>query len=195
MGRKSLDKPRKSQNAKTELWLRTLFPKLQQKTLANLSMDDLAVLTEKSKSTLYQYFETKEAILEACIMLILNDLWGYRKLLAEPDPLERYRHLISFLGEHLQQTSPGFLSQLPDALPQVWQQIAVLQHQLITDLESLYTEGIEKGIFQKVNLSLLVDSDIHFIQHTIINPIFADIPLQSLINDYVMIRINGISNK
>ena len=60
MGRKTLVKDIKPLSAKAENWLRELFPKLLDKTLHKLTLDELAHLTNKSKSTLYSYFATKE---------------------------------------------------------------------------------------------------------------------------------------
>ena len=60
MGRKPLAKDRKPLSAKSENWFRELFPKLQDQTLHKLMLDELALLTNKNKSTLYSYFATKE---------------------------------------------------------------------------------------------------------------------------------------
>tara|TARA_B100000795_G_scaffold4331_1_gene3014 strand:+ start:27210 stop:27401 length:192 start_codon:yes stop_codon:yes gene_type:complete len=55
MGRKSLNKNRKPITKKIENWLHELLLELQNKDLNKLTIDDLAKLAKKSKSTIYIY--------------------------------------------------------------------------------------------------------------------------------------------
>ena len=73
MGRKSIDKNRKGPQDKTDRWLVDLIPKLKDQDLASMTMNDLAKLLGKSKSTLYEYFESKEEILTRAVALRIEN--------------------------------------------------------------------------------------------------------------------------
>ena len=74
MGRKSIDKERIQNTQKTDAWLEGLLPLLQDKDLAKLNMDQIAELMSKSKSTIYQYFRTKDEIFDRLVVLKLNQV-------------------------------------------------------------------------------------------------------------------------
>ncbi|MEL6253373.1 MAG: TetR family transcriptional regulator, partial [Bacteroidota bacterium] len=78
MGRKSTDKKRKKLSPKMLIWLKELLPLVQEMNLKEMSMDELAKVGKKSKSTLYEYFVSKEEIIAAAVRLLLVNLGGYQ---------------------------------------------------------------------------------------------------------------------
>ena len=66
MGRKSLNKNRKPITKKVKQWLEKLLLELQDKDLEKVTIDDLALLADKSKSTIYIYFDPRNEYVNMC---------------------------------------------------------------------------------------------------------------------------------
>ena len=69
MGRKSIDRSRKNITNKVNKWLEILLLNLQNKDIEKLTIDDFAILSKKSKSTIYSYFQSKEEVLLSSLYL------------------------------------------------------------------------------------------------------------------------------
>jgi AcrR family transcriptional regulator len=192
MGRKAIEKARKSKNEKTDQWLRALLPKLQDKELSGLTMDDLAALIPKSKSTLYDYFGSRDEMIIDAVNLKTTELRRYNEVVKETDTLMRYQKLIEFLGEGLHDIHSGFLAQLPKAFPGAWELVQQFQSEIIKALSGLYIKGMEEGVFRQAPLQLVVGMDIHFINEVITDHDLSGIPLKELINYYVEMRLKGL---
>ena len=87
MGRKSLQKARKGPNSKTENWAKTLLPLLQTLKLDSLSMNTLSKLMGVSKSTIYEYFSTKEEIMDYVVAHKIEELHQLKEGLGAKAPL------------------------------------------------------------------------------------------------------------
>ena len=65
MGRKSVSRKRKAITPKVKQWLSELLIRIQFEDLKQLTMDDIARLAGTSKSTIYEYFNSKEEIINS----------------------------------------------------------------------------------------------------------------------------------
>ena len=63
MGRKSTDKSRRPLSKKMIIWVDKIIENLQDQDLTTITLDEIASKTNISKSTIYEYFPTKESIL------------------------------------------------------------------------------------------------------------------------------------
>ena len=122
MGRKSTNKVRSVDKVKKKAWAKALFPLLQKEGLRNLTMDNLANYLQKSKSTLYEYFNSKEEIINLSLIYKLKDLSSYPEILhnRDLDHISRYQLFIQFISNGVSDISKVFLYDLRNFFPESW---------------------------------------------------------------------------
>ncbi|WP_103865183.1 TetR/AcrR family transcriptional regulator [Aquimarina sp. I32.4] len=200
MGRKPILKDRKNKNKKVEKWALAILPKLKHEDLGELTMDDLALLLKKSKSTIYQYFTTKEEFFEYITQVRINQLYSYKNEITEGilDFDYRCETLGRILIEGSKDVSSFFLRQLRKHYPSSWELIDAFFSDLLEDLQQLYDLGITNKIFKPVSSEFLIKLDRYFIMQLIMDKNFFNQPeetLQSAVRDYMFLKFEGIKNK
>jgi AcrR family transcriptional regulator len=197
MGRKSLSKNRKQITSKAISWLSELLIGLQYENLAQLTMDDIAKIAGKSKSTIYQYFESKEEILQAACQT-------RTKVLAESilkisgqklDTVKRYGQLIEIFAAGTADISLAFLQNIKQYYPAAWSVIDEFTDTFVALLKDHYQEGIAEGTYNSVSIELLGNIDKLFIIQVVTNPsIFSDekYTVSELVRDYLNLRLMGL---
>lgn len=200
MGRKSLLKSRKEKSEKVKKWTQAILPKLKSVDLGELTMDNLAQLMNKSKSTIYQYFETKEEIFEYLTQVRIDHLNTYKKQITGEFSLLGYHHegLAQILVEGAKDISPFYLKQLQLHYPTAWKIIDDFLKGLVNDLKKFYESGIENKIFKPVSVDLLTKLDEYFIKQLITDHDFfaqTNNTLESAITDYMFLRFEGLQAK
>lgn len=180
-----------------QVWLQDLLPLIQEKNLKEMNMDELARLGGKSKSTLYEYFVSKEEILSMAVRGVLFQLAQY-KLSGKEDAksLEAdYTHLVEWIAGHVQHISFSLLAQLKADFPEIWKEVEQFLQVLLDDLKELYERGIRWGYFKDYSVSLLLAMDKFFMMEWITsqkkNQNHA-VSLEQMIHQYVEIRFHGI---
>lgn len=197
MGRKSILKNRKEKNKKVEQWTLAILPKLKTTDLGELTMDDLALLMKKSKSTIYQYFTTKEEIFEYITQVRIDYLYTYKNQITEEILKLDYRceTLGRILIEGAKDVSSFFLRQLQQHYPTAWKIIEEFLCALLEDLKQFYVLGIENKIFKSISSELLIKLDEYFIRQLITDDNFFDQTeetLESIIRDYMFLKFEGL---
>ncbi|MDW3648351.1 MAG: TetR/AcrR family transcriptional regulator [Bacteroidia bacterium] len=194
MGRKSTDKERKKLSPKMQAWLKDLLPLIQEKNLKEMSMDELAKIGKKSKSTLYEYFVSKEEILSAAVRLLILNLGGYqlsRKKEAEHIVKDLYT-LIEWIAGGVKHISFSLIGQIKADFPEIWEEVDMYLKGVLKELESLYVQGMEVGAFRKMPVNLLLSLDQYFVMEWISQQDNSQLSLEQMIHDYVDIRMKGI---
>lgn len=197
MGRKSIKRDRKPLTDKAKIWVRNLVPLLQNQSLDQLTLDDLAVLMNKSKSTIYSYFSTKEEIYLTAVHLILDDLkYVISKEATEGEDMEQVlRTMLFTISEGIEGLSIGFLEQIKLHHPGVWLIIEEFTIRLLTNLEQIYAKGMKTGTFKSFNISLLTALDRHFVMSIMTNTAhFKDqgLSLNHLVTEYIELRLSAL---
>ncbi|WP_106795015.1 TetR/AcrR family transcriptional regulator [Aquimarina sp. Aq78] len=197
MGRKSVLKNRKEKNKKVEQWTLAILPKLKTADLGELTMDDLALLMKKSKSTIYQYFTTKEEIFEYITQVRIDYLYTYKNQITEEILKLDYRceTLGRILMEGAKDVSSFFLRQLQEHYPTAWKIIEEFLCALLEDLKQFYILGIENNIFKPISSELLIKLDEYFIRQLITDDNFFDQTeetLESTMRDYMYLKFEGL---
>lgn len=200
MGRKSLEKKRKSPTKKVNAWLAELLLKLQGENLEHLTIDDIAKLANKSKSTIYDYFESKEDILIAACKTridILSTLID-KKEDYQGNPVEVYEYLVEGFTEGIADISISFLHQIKAYYPTAWRTINELTNTFVELLKTLYMQGIQEGFYHPISIDLLAHLDKYFVTEIVTNPsIFSNkkYTLSHLVKDYLKLRLTGLKVK
>ncbi|MEW7290766.1 TetR/AcrR family transcriptional regulator [Aquimarina sp. 2304DJ70-9] len=197
MGRKSILKNRKEKNKKVEQWTQAILPKLKNKDLGDLTMDDLATLMNRSKSTIYQYFTTKEEVFEYITQVRINRLYTYKdQITKEILQLDyHYETLATILTEGAKNISAFYLKQLQKHYPSAWQIIEDFLYELLEDLKQFYLFGIESKLLKPVSVELLIKLDEFFILQLITDDKFfnqSKETLESTIKDYMFLKFEGL---
>ncbi|GAA4279207.1 TetR/AcrR family transcriptional regulator [Aquimarina mytili] len=197
MGRKSILKDRKEKNKKVEAWTQALLPKIKKTDLGNLTMDDLALLMSKSKSTIYQYFTTKEEIFDYITQVRIDRLYSYKnEITGEILQLDyQYDTLARILTEGAKDISAFYLRQLQQHYPSAWKIIEEFLYALLDDLKQFYLLGIENKMFKPVSVELLIKIDEFFILQLITDDKFftqSKETLASTIKDYMFLKFEGL---
>ena len=200
MGRKSIKRIRKPLTKKAQAWLRELVTLLQNKELDKLTLDEMAELIGKSKSTIYSYFSTKEEIYQAAIQLILDDMLDL--LSTEATSGENMEDVLQVMlikiSEGIEGISISFLEQLQVHFPEVWMLIEQFTDQLLQTIEMIYRQGMDQGDFKSYNLQLILALDKHFVMSIMTDASrFSSegMTLQDLVNEYLSLRLNALRVK
>lgn len=175
-----------------EEWLDQLIPSLADKDLSNLNIDDIAKITKKSKSTIYEYFESKESIIYTAVSRKIKKLDGLPKSSHSSSPITLFEALINWLIKHLNDVSFSFLYQLENDYIEAWALVKEFMSKLLQMLKKLYLDGIKKGEFRHVSVDLLLVIDQYFITKWLSLQANKLETVDKLIVDYVDIRLNGI---
>ncbi|MEO1448162.1 MAG: TetR/AcrR family transcriptional regulator [Bacteroidota bacterium] len=164
MGRKATQKPRKHNQAKTSQWLPVLFAALQETGLEGLTMDDFARLLGKSKTTLYTYYQTKEALLGDALRYKLSEVAAFLPLLGDPQQpyAKRYIQAVGAAVAAMNGIDARFLGDLQRFYPTLWAELEAFQTQAVEALAAFYRAGIEAGAFNTLSPELLSESDRYF---------------------------------
>ena len=193
MGRKSIDKERIQNTQKTDAWLEGLLPLLQDKDLAKLNMDQIAELIGKSKSTIYQYFSTKDEIFDRLVVIKLNKVQG--SISSNHDnstTLALYEHFVMRICQGLDGVTIRFMNQLKELFPSVWVKVEGFMNEVLAFMESLYRRGINEGIFKAYPLSILLDMDEFFMYQYITRPDRPISDVDELVRHYMSLRLDGL---
>lgn len=197
MGRKSLSKKRKNITTKANKWLSELLVGLQYENLEELTMDDIARIAGKSKSTIYEYFESKEEILQAACQTRTIALTesisniGSQKL----DTVNLYGQLIELFAEGTAGISLSFLQNIKQHYPKAWSVIDEFTNSFVELLKGHYKQGITEGIYNSVSIELLGNIDKLFVIQVVTKPsIFSDekYTISNLVRDYLNLRLFGL---
>lgn len=200
MGRKSLEKNRKGKNEKTRAWAEILLPQLQEVDLGQLTMDAIAEKIRKSKSTLYEYFKTKEEVMDYVTEIRIEQLKTYKKklLLSGEAPDRIYMHFIELISQGIQDISSHFLQQLEQEFPSSWQIVKDFLDELVKDLQLFYEMGMEAGYFRRSSVNLLSTLDAFFVTQIITNADFfkkSGQSLEEIVKDYLVLKFEGLRLK
>ena len=199
MGRNAVDKKRNSKRAKTKKWAEELMPKLQEISIASLTIDELAHLMGKSKSTIYQYFKSKEEILAYTVEVRLEQMSDFRTIFRqEPfQPVAQFEAFLKLICKGAQDISPRFLHDLKANYPLAWQQIEIFFLELLQETIHFYETGIQKSYFEPISTNLLARLDHVFIFQIMSDPNSLDenTTLDDLVRDYLLLRFNGIMRR
>ena len=197
MGRKSLLKKRKNITSKTHSWLNDLLEGLQYENLEQLTMDDIACIAGKSKSTIYEYFNSKEEILQAACQtrtkVISDSLLNLRQ--QELDTVSLYEQLIEIFAVGTSGISLSFLQNIKHHYPKVWLVVEEFTDSFVELLKDHYKKGIKEEIYNSVSIELLGNIDKLFVTQVVTNPsIFSDekYTISNLVRDYLNLRLTGL---
>lgn len=173
MGRKAVNKSRKVNPLKRREWIKELYPYFNENGLKELRMDKVAELLGKSKSTVYEYFKSKEEIVAETISYKMEALQGYESILMNTQESfgNRYTQLMEYMIPVLTDISSLLLDDIKTYYPNLWLNVEAFFDHATLVLEKYYTEGIAKKKFRNIHPVILAHSD-RFFFNELIDPQF-----------------------
>jgi len=161
VGRKSTDKQRRARTDKTTQWVAMSIPLFLSQGIRHLSMDDVALHLGISKATLYTYFASREALLQAAVEVKLTQIGAFQRLLASADTpfVDRFYSALNYTVQELSSISTDFLADLQALYPQLWHQVIRFIDFAITALDHFYAQGVAEGVFKPYNTTILALTD------------------------------------
>lgn len=161
MGRKAVEKTRKELDTKQKEWLKNVLPYFYENGLRKVTMDEISAHLGVSKATIYNYFESKEELIEAAVWLKMNELEVIKEYLfnEELDFIERYYKGVKYFTENLSGLTVELLNDLKVFYPNCWYPVQVFQDASVENIKRYYEMGIERKIFVPFNISIMAHAD------------------------------------
>ena len=200
MGRRATEKKRKKPNAKVDIWLAELLIKLQYQDLSTLTIDDIAYLAQKSKSTIYEYFGSKEEIVLAACQTRIKYLTEsvMSQMPSDGDPLTQYQYLMESFTEGISDITSSFLRDIQNYYFEAWKAVNEFTEIFILTIKSIYKAGMKAGLFNKVSLELMINLDKYFVTSMVTDPSIlndASSTVGDLSREYLKLRLGGLLKK
>lgn len=197
MGRKSTDKNRKQNDEKKQQWALQAFPLFQMGNLHGLTIDDIAKWLGKSKSTLYEYFESKDEIILLGLLERFRQLMGYKEILLDDKRAhtQRYSDFLAFMLPQIKDISAQFLVELKRDFPAMWTIAQAFLGELLGLLGDYHLSGIQAKAFKPLSAELMVKMDSLFISEVLMQPDFLlqhGLSLSQLVEQYLVMKFEGI---
>ncbi len=199
MGRKAVSKERKDDIDKKLVWSKALFQHLQDNGLQRLSINKIAKYLNVSKSTFYEYFNSKEAIIQLAVSQKIDQVSPGLEILArQGNSFEaRYWEFFKHITETCKEISSVFLYDLRKYYPHEWNNVTAFLDILMQSMTTFYVDGMEAGAFRKGCVPLIVEQDRHFIFSIMTNKEFFlqnDLCLDQVIRDYLQFKFYGLAS-
>lgn len=163
-------------------------------------MDDLARKLRISKRTLYEYFSSKQEIVEEAISSFLERVYQYHRELVDDDNLTCEEKLIAYFdvpNENWQVLSVRKVCDLLVKMPDVWERLQSRYKKDWSLLEQLLDEAQQTGEFKPFDKLLLLRM-LHSAADDIID-YFNDVNQDSSFSDYmkrcIKVLLYGIKNQ
>jgi len=141
---------------------------------ARVTMDEIASDLGISKRTLYQHFDSKEALLrEVMLDKVAGVTAGIDEVVERsgPSPTEKLSELVVFLARRLPRFSKVFLEDMKRYAPDLWVELDSRRNRAVTEsFRKLIVEGQKEGTFRSdlsLDLLLLI---LEAVLHRVVNP-------------------------
>lgn len=200
MGRKAITRDRKQDSTKKQEWANALFPFFQQHGVKGVTINTMAKWLGKSKSTLYEYFVSKDEILLFSILSKIQALQGYELILKDTNRSfqQRYKDFFQYITKQVSDISNLFLADLKLHFPNHWILVDNFLTNLIGQLDVYYKQGIAAGEFSNINVALLLAEDRYFVFDILTNPEFLEennLTLKELVQEYLNLKLYGLAHQ
>ncbi len=198
MGRKALDRERKQLSKKAEIWVKELFYKVQYEKLDKLTLDELAALVQKSKSTIYTYFKTKEEIYATMVGMVLQDLEeiAFETIEQNADVVKLYEFILLKISDSVEGVSIHFLDEIQTNFPQIWSEIKRTTDKILRTFSLIYKQGMKTGVFANFNITLLLAMDNAFIMNIMTDHEYfkkESLSVKDIVQQYLNLRIKALT--
>ncbi|MBU4533352.1 MAG: TetR/AcrR family transcriptional regulator [Eubacteriales bacterium] len=138
------------------------------KGLKAVTMDELAAHAGVSKRTLYRYFPSKQALVEALVDDLLTGFGREIETMLEGplSPIEKIRFIISIIAERVLVLRPVIIADIQRYYPTAWDRIDRFRMQRIHYMGELIAEGQKRGEFRPIDPRIVVNAIVAAVRAT-----------------------------
>lgn len=182
----------------SQKFLTMIIPVLRTTTISSLRIDDVAKHMDISKATLYKYFSSKEEIIQHILDDYIEEIHDSRAMIRDDSvSYERrfqiaYQHSIS----HVLYLPDFFWSDVKKLYPGLYEGIAAALRHHSEQLGHFFEEGMERGIFNRINPILYMIQDEAVIRR-LAEPSFSityDMTIRQALFDFYLMKKNQLLN-
>jgi hypothetical protein len=105
------------------------------------------------------------------------------------------RNMLLQISEGIEGISIGYLEQIKLEFPNVWAIIQEFTSLVLSNLERIYTKGMQDGSFRVFNISLLTALDRYFVMNIMTNAStfqHQGLSLNDLVKEYLELRLAAL---
>jgi AcrR family transcriptional regulator len=164
MGRKPVQKRRRSDKKVMESWVSSLAPDILMNGFRHLSMQDIVDSAGVSKATFYKHFASQKLFLEAIVDQQIANIALFREALNDSSKsfVERYASSVLVASSGVALISLNFLQDLESAYPEVYGKLNAFVEEATGWCLLYYDEARRAGFLRPVNMSVLTMMDVGF---------------------------------
>lgn len=177
-------------------WALKLLPHFQKKGIKKFNMDQVALVLNKSKATVYKYFRSRDEILEIIVGYRLKKISQFEETIKDESLTweERYFSAVEILSTSVGDISTPFLYDLKKYHPDVWKMIEVFKENAVESFSNFYLQGMKKNEIKKYDVSILKIADRLFFS-ALLDPEFLNensLSLRTGFQQYFQLKWKGI---
>lgn len=164
---------------------------------SKITMDEIASGMHISKKTIYKHFQSKDDLLEQCVMFFLNEnAPKVEEVLQNDDSsIEKFRKLFDVLSKLSYKVSDKWLRDIRIHKPDLWEMVDEFRtKRLKLFLSSILQQGIDEGYINKIPVELLFTVFMSSIR-AVVSPDFisqTEYSLNGAINDFLKLFFGGL---
>ncbi|MFB6307664.1 MAG: TetR/AcrR family transcriptional regulator, partial [Flavobacteriales bacterium] len=184
---------------KTLEWIKELDPYFQKRGVKKVTMNDVSKLLNVSKATIYKYFKNKEELVSEVLWYRFSPLRYFEKHFNNDSVafIDRYYKGIAEIARKFSGLSTKFLSDLKESYPKLWESVNNTIEYILYVIQGYYNEGIKRGIFKNVDISIMINSDRFFFEQ-VLNPVFLKnngLTAKGALEQYFKMKLKTIISK
>ncbi|WLR50809.1 TetR/AcrR family transcriptional regulator [Bacillus tianshenii] len=143
------------------IYARKLLNVISSQGFHSLKIQEMARIMNVSKATLYNYFSSKEDIIQEVANHYLDYIQEIDQMVLNDDLSFTYRFQKLFQQGVLSTiyASEAFLNDLKASFPQQYEEMMVARKKRLESIKTFYKKGMDEGIFHSLNASLIIMQD------------------------------------
>jgi AcrR family transcriptional regulator len=141
-----------------ETYLKRIVGVMYCQGFASLKIQDIAQLMNISKATLYNYFSSKEEIIQEMAAMYIDYINDVDQVIVNTElsyPL-RFQKVFNKTAVSILSASNLFIRDLKISCPETYEEMLLARKNKLNSIEQFYKSGIKDGVFYNLNTSILV---------------------------------------
>lgn len=141
---------------------------------AKITVDEIAAEMRISKSTLYKYFPSKDALVQESVMSIIREVMARVKLILDADSnaIEKFRSMIVILTRNIMRFTEKFIRDMQINAPHIWEQIDEIRNKVMYEnISRIIKQGQKEKLFIEYPPEIILGAFIGALRN-IVNPDF-----------------------
>ncbi len=176
------------------------FELITQEGLRFFTVESLVAHLGMSKKTIYQFFPSKEILIEKIFTFTIEMIENNLKQIVESDanPIDKYIKMMDFLVDKISRVSMKKVVEVKNRYPLVWKKIETFHLELRQDFAKIFIEAQENGLARKdIDMNIVATIYTNILNSTFQPEFFLkhNLALVDTVNLFVNIITEGMLTK